>query len=295
MLDRLKYWFVPQGWSNLISKIGQKAGAGHGYKNVQFDAEKLKAFKGIHKGERCFILASGPSINKQDLKPLKDEYCIAVSQFFLHPDIEIIKPEYHCFAPQHEPFDDDTNKIIFDNYTKHYTFPIKAFIGTSDYEYSYFNYLSKHPECKVDATFINYQQAPHMDESNYLDSELWNLDKHPFGLSTVIYTAIQVAYYLGFSEIYLLGVDHDYLNDLDRSDGHHFYDDKKSYSDKEHLSKISKEKWFYIYYSRWMQYRLMMQFLNKHGVQIYNASPGSYLDVFPFADYNDTISNKTNG
>jgi hypothetical protein len=35
------------------------------------DYELLKREKGIGKGKRCFIIASGPSLNKEDLSPLK--------------------------------------------------------------------------------------------------------------------------------------------------------------------------------------------------------------------------------
>ena len=72
-------------------------------------------FKNIHKGKRVFILASGPSIKTQNLKPLENEYCIAVSHFHLHEDIQIIKPQYHVLAPQHPPFTfDDSSKYFLD-------------------------------------------------------------------------------------------------------------------------------------------------------------------------------------
>ena len=30
---------------------------------------KIKLYKNIHKNERCFIIGSGPSVLKQDIKP----------------------------------------------------------------------------------------------------------------------------------------------------------------------------------------------------------------------------------
>ena len=56
-------------------------------------------FKNIHTGERCFILGSGPSIVKQNLKKLQGETVITQNHFHIHEDIKIIHPMYHCVVP----------------------------------------------------------------------------------------------------------------------------------------------------------------------------------------------------
>ena len=101
-------------------------------------------FKNVHKGKRCFIIATGPSIASQNLLPLKNELCISVSQFYLHPGFSEIKPFYHIHAPNHPPFDsEDINKlatseeIAFKNHG-----PI-CFYGHRNYNYSFFNVLKK--------------------------------------------------------------------------------------------------------------------------------------------------------
>ena len=68
-----------------------------------------KELKGLGKGKRAFILATGPSVNEQDLTKLEGEDCFSVSNFFLHKDINIIRPKLHFFAPYHEP-------LILENY-----------------------------------------------------------------------------------------------------------------------------------------------------------------------------------
>ena len=56
--------------------------------NIVFDFEKkirsitgrsgkfdyIKKYKDLHKGKRCFIIASGPSLRIEDLERLKNEY-----------------------------------------------------------------------------------------------------------------------------------------------------------------------------------------------------------------------------
>ena len=60
-------------------------------------------FKDIHKGQRCFILGSGPSIVKQDLKKLQGEIVITQNNFHVHEDISIINPRYHCVIRRNLP------------------------------------------------------------------------------------------------------------------------------------------------------------------------------------------------
>ena len=43
---------------------------------------QLKKFKNIHKGERCFIIGTGPSLTTGDLELLKDEICFGSNRIF---------------------------------------------------------------------------------------------------------------------------------------------------------------------------------------------------------------------
>ena len=44
-------------------------------------------------------MCNGPSVKRQDIRPLKDEIVISVSSGYLHPDYAEIAPTYHC-VPQ---------------------------------------------------------------------------------------------------------------------------------------------------------------------------------------------------
>lgn len=278
----LAEWVLPPGVLRIYQKIKKQPNSK--VTDIIFETCNFSDLKNKHNGERCFILASGPSINLHNLEYLKDEHCIAVSQFFLHEQINTIKPEYHCLAPQHHPFKHDTNKIIFDNFTNSYKIKPKLFIGNTQYEFSYHNFLQKHKEYNIDVKYIDYSVNYGINENNYMDERVWDLQNNPFYPRTVVYTALQLAYFLGFKEIYLLGVDHDYINELGRKN-HHFYNEDISYDDGKHLESFTTEKWFEEYYIRWKQYRLMKQFLTSKGVKIFNASKKSLLDVFEKTDY----------
>ena len=51
-----------------------------------YDKKKLKGLKDKFKGERCFILGNGPSLNKMDLKLLEEEHSFAVNGIFYKTD-----------------------------------------------------------------------------------------------------------------------------------------------------------------------------------------------------------------
>jgi hypothetical protein len=247
-------------------------------------------YKNKYHGKRVFILATGPSIKSQDLTLLQGEHCIAVSMFHLHQHINIIKPIWHVLAATHPPFKFDTSKIIFDTLLDKYrSHDINFLIGTTPYEYSYFNYLTSEGQAFAkhfgpNVFFANYGNSQPLDDHNYKSEEIWNIEKDPFTVRTVVYAAIQLAHHLGFHEIVLLGCDHDYLTDISRVENHHFYPESSGYSDKENLSAFTKERWFFEYYMRWKQYRLMDEYFRERGGKIINATEGGMLDVFPRMD-----------
>ena len=284
----LKY-FLPYGLYLYLKKPKRKL-----YPSIP-DSFLLKVkenskFKGIHSSKRCFILATGPSIRNQDLKPLHGEWCFAVGEFFLHPDVQVIAPAYHVLAPIHPPFTMETTNQRFISFTKYYSKEVTYFLGDNDYQFSHSNFLKGHLEYNhLDINFLNYFKDYQLDEFNYNNEHTWDICATPFAPRTVVYIAIQVAVYMGFNEIYLLGCDHDYLQDTKRVTDHHFYEDSRGTSDAAHLSQFTLERWFEEYFLRWKQYRLMKEFLNPKGVSIYNATKGGMLDVFPRVVYEELV------
>ncbi len=46
-------------------------------------AMRLRKFRSIHKGEDCFILGNGPSLNKIDLSLLKNYHIFGLNKIYL--------------------------------------------------------------------------------------------------------------------------------------------------------------------------------------------------------------------
>jgi hypothetical protein len=292
LYHRVSYWTLPPGFNAEFQHLYRRLRSPYLPPEFRQTFERNNKFHNIHMGERCFILGTGPSINKQDLKPLKNETCIAISAFFLHKDIKEISPLYHVDAPIHPPYKMELPKRCFEDYQKYYSKKTTIFLGHSTYEFSYLNFLQQNPEFKSDNIyFLNYDPSQDLDEKNYNDLSIWDITKPLFNSKTVIYSAIQLAIYMGFKEIFILGCDYDTPCTLERYvtepfyrverfyKAEHFYKSGQGYDDEGGWA--SNEEIFIRNYHRWKQFRLIQQYLGSRGIQIFNATEGGFLDVFP--------------
>ena len=114
--------------------------------------------------------------------------------------------------------------------------------------------------------------------------------------------AAELALYMGFKEIYFLGIDYCYCP---KHKGSHFYDVRLSIVDEEddgvykfktvidefagglHTIKSSYvlENECKIFLTLWHQWRILNAYCLKNGVAIANASPTSLLDIIPRVTY----------
>ena len=265
-------------------------------RSVALAAASNAQFRNKHRGQRCFICATGPSLTSQDLSPLARELCIGVSFFFLHPHISTIRPRYHVLAPNHAPFDFDLQRRYFDGIRSNYPSSTVVFCGYRPYEYSSVDFLAQEPTDPPNRIqILDYSRLRELDETNYANEDLWDIAGNPFEVRTVVYGAIQVAAYMGCSPIYLLGCDHDYLLDLGRTENHFYLESSGNPQDRRLLEQFTTERWFEEYHLRWRDYRLMRTYLNGRGMQIFNATEGGLLDVFPRVSLGAAITTTSRG
>ena len=90
-----------------------------------------------------------------------------------------------------------------------------------------------------------------------------------------MYDAIQLAVYMGYSEIYLIGADFSYLGSPEEK-GNHVYDnyttEKRKFSGKSYIDASMKAL------------RLSREYADAHGIKIYNATRGGKLEIFERMD-----------
>jgi hypothetical protein len=79
----------------------------------------------------------------------------------------------------------------------------------------------------------------------------------------------------------LLGCDYNYLRDLAGEKEQHFYPDTLTIQGRENVIENGLEYFFESSYLLWKRYRLVFEVLRQRGINIYNSSPDSSLDMFP--------------
>ncbi|WP_170188930.1 tetratricopeptide repeat protein [Geitlerinema sp. P-1104] len=172
--------------------------------------EEIRKFHNKHLGQRCVIIGNGPSLNKMDLSFLKDEICFGTNKIYLGFKRWQFLPTYYVAVNPYviEQSVNEINKIS-----------CPKFIGNRGvFHFGFGN----------DIIFI--KTFPQHNKSFSKRADL-GLNEG----STVTYVAIQLAYYMGFSEVILIGVDHYFVtqgtphkavvsdgNDLNHFDPHYF-------------------------------------------------------------------------
>ena len=113
-----------------------------------------------------------------------------------------------------------------------------------------------------------------------------NLDKIIHEGMTVTFSAMQIAVMMGFSKIYLLGVDFNYPfitngkgeKVLDRSQQTHFVENY--YNKNEVIYQPNLD-------ASLQAYQAAKEYADANGIEIYNATRGGNLEVFPRVDFDE--------
>lgn len=223
--------------------------------------EKLRTLKNKHLGERCFIVATGPSLTIQDLEKLKNEVTFSMNSICLVFDETDWRPTYygiqdiHVYQKLKSHIENLTTegKFIGDNISKkvnklenQYIFPLNLL----HHRVSNTNYHTKFSD---DAFAVVY--------SGY----------------SITYSLIQIAVYMGFKEIYLLGADCHYSSNMK----HHFRE--YGHVDPDYLK--AGEQMI-------VAYEVAKKFADDHDINIYNATRGGRLEVFKRVDFEQVLSEK---
>ena len=246
--------------------------------------------KNKHKGEKCFILGSGPSINDEDLKPLKNEIVFALNNFYVHDDFfEIMRGEvekYYMTAPIHPPQTETEWKDWFSDMEQHMPKNVNLIFGISNQNNNIKSILSHH---NLFVNFKKYWYYAGININDYYNYKPRDIDitRMTWIADTISIYSIIVAIYMGFSEIYLLGMDHNYI--CNNKSNYRFYKDGIHQNDEDERmlkdTSLTKHHSFSIY-KIFHQYELLS---NNSDTEIYNTSRNSLLDIFEYVTFKDII------
>lgn len=225
--------------------------------------KKLLAFKNIHRGKRCFVLGNGPSLKISDLNKLTHEISFAFNKIYLAFDETAYRPTYYMVE------DPEVCKNISDRLSDLGSFP--KFIPWTFRRWA--RYASNLHIYRLDGTTYTEEDPDPRFTANPLDL-YWG--------ATVLYSAIQMAVYMGCSPIYLAGVDFNFKDSKQRDatnntimvstgEQNHFHKDYRPVGEKWSAPRLELQE---------KAFRSIKRASETMGFEIYNATRGGKLEIF---------------
>lgn len=239
-----------------------------GYKNYK----RLCGLENIYKGRRCFVIGNGPSLHQTDIRKLNGEITIASNAIFLLFEETGFRPTFWTIEDPLVAADRAADVNQHNGITKIIPNDLRNVIKP-DNNTLYVNFLRQ------------YRNFPSFS-SNFKDYVYWG--------GTVTFLNLQLAYYLGCREIYLIGVDHNYHSPskVDKVEGavitsnsvdiNHFHPDYFGPGYRWHDPKVERME---------QAYQQAQLFMENHYATIYNATAGGKLEVFSRVDFSKIVKN----
>ena len=226
---------------------------------------RLAALKDAHKGRRAFVIGNGPSLKQTDLSRLKGEFTFGLNRIYL------LFPELGFSTTYLVSIND---LVIEQCAAEIAALPMPKFLSWRSHRF--FRDQSANSPTTDLPTFLytTYDNPAFARDARF---RLWEG-------ATVTNVALQLAFHMGFEQVILIGVDHNFAskgkaNATVVSEG----------DDPNHFSGQYFGKGF-----RWqlpdletseIGYRLARQAYEQAGRRVLDATVGGKLTVFPKADY----------
>ena len=170
------------------------------------------------------MLGSGPSIKDENLKPLKNEIVFALNNFYVHDDFpEIMSGDvekYYMTAPIHPPQTAKEWINWFADMEKNMPINANMIFGISKHINNVNNILEQYHFFKNHQKYWYYAGININDYYQYSPRDI-DIARMTWVANTVSIYAIIFAIYMGFNEIYLLGMDHNYI--CNKENNHRYY------------------------------------------------------------------------
>ena len=221
-----------------------------GTKAVYYNPE-LEKFKDCHAGERCFIVGTGPSLKYSDLDKLANnqEYCLSVNGIFKGFSETVWRPDCYCVSDMFAAWEWRRQIVDMEG-------PIK-FIADTAWQEEFF-------EGKE-----NLYKWHFISEDKNMDKFSPDLTTGFFWGWTVVYDCcLPLAIFMGFKEIYLLGVDCTQAKSQEKQHFVREYEDKIYKGTKLRVEEIMSSL------------KNVKRYADMHNIKIFNATRGGDLEIF---------------
>jgi len=215
-------------------------------------------------GKRCFVIGNGPSLTIADLRCLRNEISIGCNGLFLFFKEMGYLPTFYTVE----------DSLVAEDRAEQ----INSIRGTTKIFPRKLAYCLKQDKSTIYVNFsYDYDDFPKFSGQ---------FEKVVFWGGTVTFLNLQLAYYLGCSEVYLIGTDHNYqvLHEVGKggvimstsADINHFHPEYFGPGFRYHDPKVERME---------KAYRAALEFASKNGMKIFNATRGGKLEVFPRVEF----------
>ena len=232
----------------------------------------LTRYKNLHKGESCFILGNGPSLRAEDLTKIDEA---GIVTFGTNRIYNIFSDT--CWRPTYYVCEDEL--ILKGKEREIEEIPAKAKFIPAELRWYH----------GVNVKDADYYHIVYNAESINPWSFSPDIAKGIGCGGTVTFACMQIAAYMGFANIYLLGVDHNYQVIID-IDGNVVTDPTAGDYFCEQYDEDIKNTAIHDMGQNTRAYLGAKGYLKAHpGSTIYNATRGGKLEVFERVDFDELI------
>jgi hypothetical protein len=234
-----------------------------GDKNRQF----LESIKNKFLGHRLFLIANGPSLKEMDLSVLENEYTMCMNRFYISFDKIGFTPNF--------------------------------LVCVEDLVLSQFG--NDFDKLNLEGKFVNWRANNEIKNSHYLKESFAlepffqnDLTKPTHFGGTVTFACLQLAYYMGFQEVIIIGLDHRFKESgipnkvetrKSEKDESHFDPNYFPKGMKWRLPDLEKSE---------LSYKIALDYYVANGRRIFDATIDGQCSVFPKIDFDSSLaSNKS--
>lgn len=266
--------------------IGNLGGSVKSVAKVALQSRRVSGMGGDKEGDTLVILGNGPSLNDtiaEHGEVLARYPLLAVNFAANAPQFRQLKPRYYLLADPHffnRPDDANVGRLLaaLDSID----WPMTLFVPASVAEKS----------LPFTNPLLAVRRFNAVGAEGYGWLTRWLFDRRlamPRPRNVLI-PSIMVGVWLGFKNIYITGADHSWLRTISVNDNNevvsvqpHFYKE----DDREKERVVSEYKGYrlhqiiYSFYVAFRAYFDIAAYASRRQVNIYNATPGSFIDAFP--------------
>jgi hypothetical protein len=249
---------------------------------------RLSRFRGIHTNQRCFVMGNGPSLNKMDLELLKGEIVFCCNSAFLLFDRVSWRPRYFTCVDSRVLLDRVRDIVnMLDTHPDIVAF-FPSVIGLHDGSNKEFDCRDVIP---THANRYYFKETYNFVSDSPRSMFSLDVDQYVVQPYTVSITMLQLAAYMGFKEIFLIGCDTDYkVADTVKQEGRTVNgvgllltstkDDDANHFDPRYFGK--GREWHNPQVGKMIEHHeWALKALEQTPTRVFNATVGGRLEVYP--------------